>query len=319
MKLLISGYALLALTLSTQAAPEMMRAAVMVGGGVEIRQVPVPEPSPGQVRVKIHAASVNPADWKYASATDDGSQIAGRDFSGVIDAIAKDVTDWQVGDAVTGITRSGSYADYTLASVNAIAKKPDNISFEEAAGLGVAAETAWRAIVTVGGITSGQKTLIHGGAGGVGSSAVQIAVAQGAHVIATASPRNHDYLKDLGAVEVIDYNSARFEDVVSDLDHVLNTANPETTDRSMGIVKKGGILISIVGAAPQEACNKASIRCAETGRASGENLKHIVDLIEAGKYEVSIEAVLPLDEANQAWDMNKTRHTRGKIILKIID
>ena len=312
-----TGFLLILYSNMTVIAAETMRAAVYHNGGVEIRTVPVPVPQSGQVRIKVHAVSVNPVDWKMASRVSGGDRVAGRDLSGVIDAIGPSTTGWKIGDAVTGMSVSGSYAEYTIASVNAIAAKPANMSFAEAAGLGVVAETAWRAIVTVGDVKSDQKVLIHGGAGGVGSSAVQIAKAFGAYIIATASPRNHQFLRSLGVDEVIDYNTSRFEDVVSELDFVLNTANTDTGNRSIGVIREGGILVSIVGPPPAAQCAKARIRCAEPGRASGENLKYVVELANAGKYRVSIERQLPLEEANAAWELNRGGHTRGKIILNI--
>lgn len=302
-----------------EAAAETMRAAVIVDGGIEIRTVQVPEPQTGQVRIKVHAVSVNPVDWKIAAMTSGGDRIAGRDLAGIIDAIGPSATGWKIGDAVTGISASGSYAEYALASVDAIAAKPGNMSFEEAAGMGVVADTAWLAIVTVGDVKPGQKVLIHGGAGGVGSSAVQIARARGAYVIATASPRNHQFLKSIGADEVIDYNTTRFEDVVTGPDFVLNTADMDTGIRSIGVIREGGVLVSIVGPPPADLCGRAGIRCAETGRATGEMLKNVVDLANAGKFHISIDRVFPLEEANAAWDMNRGGHTRGKIILQVAD
>ena len=302
-------------TLAT--AAETMRAAVMVNGAVEIRTVPVPEPQSGQVRIRVHAVSVNPADWKIASMGGAGDRIAGRDFSGVVDASGPATSGWDPGAEVTGISASGSYAEYTLASVNSIAAKPAGMSFAEAAGMGVAADTAWRAIVTIGDVQPGQKVLIQGGAGGVGSAAVQIAKARGAHVIATASARNHEFLRSLEADKVIDYNTTRFEDVVAGLDMVLNTVNMETGNRSIGVIREGGILVSIVGPPPADLCDRAKIRCAETGRATGEMLKHVIELADTGKFRVSIERQLPLEEANAAWNMNRTGHSQGKIILVV--
>ena len=154
------------------------------------------------------------------------------------------------------------------------APKPTKMSFEEASGIPVVGETAWRAIVTVADVQKGQRVLIHGGAGGVGSSAVQIAKARGAYVIATASPRNHDFLRKLGADEVIDYNTVRFEDKVKDADVVVNTVDADTGSRSIKVVKPGGIIVSVVGPAPAEACAAAKIRCEQTGRVTGELLRH---------------------------------------------
>ena len=305
---------LFAVSTTATLAQETMRAGVITNGQVEFKTVPIPKPGAGEVRVRVHAVSVNPVDWKIADRGGDG-QIAGRDFSGVIDAVGADVMDWHPGEAVTGVTSTGTYAEFTVASGDAIAKKPASMSFAEAAGLGVVADTAWRAIDTVGQVQAGDQVLIHGGAGGVGSSAVQIAKSRGAYIIATASPRNHDFLHSLGADEVIDYNTARFEEVVDNMDYVLNTADTETTVRSIGIIREGGTLVSVVGLPPKAQCEAARIRCVETGRATGEMLKHVAELVEAGDFRVFIDEQLPLSEANTAWDMNRTGHTRGKIIL----
>ena len=307
-------------TVFTVDAAETMRAAVIVNGKTEMRNLPVPAPQQGQVRIKVHAAGVNPVDWKIAGFNRGPTeQIAGRDFSGVIDAIGPDTSGWHSGDAVIGMAAqgSGSYAEYALAAATAIAAKPINMSFEEAAGIPVVGETAWRAMVTVGDVQPGQKVLIHGGAGGVGSSAVQVARARGAYVIVTASPRNNDFLKTIGADEIIDYNTTRFEDHVKELDLVLNTVDADTGARSIGVLRPGGILISVVGPPPAAECTAAHIRCGETGRATGEMLAHVVELANAGKYHVYLDRRLPLEEANTAWDLNRAGHTRGKIVLEV--
>jgi NADPH:quinone reductase-like Zn-dependent oxidoreductase len=296
-----------------------MRAAVVKDGVIAIQSVPIPEPAAGQVRVRVRAASVNPVDWKLAARAAPGaSSTPGRDFAGVIEAVGPSAGKWKVGDAVIGIGATGSYAEYVLASVAAIAAKPAKISFAEAAGIGVAAETAWRAIVTVGNVQKGQKVLIHGGAGGVGASAVQIAKARGAYVIATASARNHAFLKSLGADETIDYNTVRFEQRLQGLDLVLNTADAETGARSVGVVKPGGMLVSVVGAPLAEPCAVAKIRCAVTGPANGQMLASVVELAAAGKFQISVDKRVPLADAAQAWEDSRSGHVRGKIILDVM-
>lgn len=299
--------------------PATMRAAVIHDGSVKIESVSVPTPGPGQVRVKVHAVGVNPVDWKRAMGGD--GKVAGRDLAGVIDSVGPSAGDWKAGDAVIGVAANGtgSYAEYALVAINALAHKPEKLSFEDAASLPVVGETAYRALVVVGDVKEGQRVLIHGGAGGVGSMAVQLAKARGAHVIATASARNHEFLKSLGADETIDYNTTRFEDAVKaqSVDFVLNTANAETNERSIGVVKPGGILVSIVGAPPAEACKAAGIRGAVTGLVSGEMLPHVVKLVDDGKLRVQVEQRLPLAEAAKAWEQSRTGHTRGKIILVV--
>jgi NADPH:quinone reductase-like Zn-dependent oxidoreductase len=296
-----------------------MRAVVIgEGGSLKIEQVAKPEPKAGEIRVKVRAASVNPVDWKIGMRADPAARLVpGRDLSGVVDAVGPDTEGFKVGDAVIAIAPGGSYAEYAVMPAKIAAPKPTKMSFEEAAGIGVVGETAYRAIVTVANVQKGQRVLIHGGAGGVGSSAVQIAKARGAHVIATASPRNHDFLRQLGADEVIDYNTTKFEDEVKDADVVVNTVDLDTGTRSTKVVKPGGIIVSVVGPTPAEPCAAAKIRCEQTGRVTGELLRQVVDLANAGKFAISIEQQLTLADAAKAWESNRAGHTRGKIVLTV--
>jgi NADPH:quinone reductase-like Zn-dependent oxidoreductase len=296
---------------------ELMQAGVVSGTGVQVRSVAIPEPGADEVRIRVRAASVNPVDWKLAARGSAEGHIAGRDLAGVIDALGPGVSGWKVGDAVIAVASSGSYAQYAVASVHAIAAKPARWSFNEAAGLPVVGETAWRAMVTVANVQRGQRVLVQGGAGGVGSMAVQIAHDRGAEVSATASASNAEFLRSLGAGEVIDYHSARFEERLHDVDVVLNTVDPDIGLRSMKVIRPGGILVSVVGVPPADACAAAHIRCAITGSVTGQMLPNLVELANAGKLHMSVERVLPLSDAAQAWELNRAGHTRGKIILQI--
>ena len=300
------------------AASGMMKAGVVSEGTVKLESIAIPEPAAGQVRIRVIAASVNPVDWKLAGRAAPGSKtIAGRDVAGLIDKVGEGVTKWKPGDAVVGLAPTGGYAEFAIASADAVAAKPTKMSFDEASGIPVVAETAYRALITVGDVQKGQRVLIHGAAGGVGSSAVQIAKAKGAYVIGTASARNHDFLKSLGADETIDYTTTRFEDKVKSVDLVLNTANAETNTRSVAVVKKGGKLVSVVGAPPADACAAAGITCGGIGSVNGQMLPAIVELANAGKFRVNIEQKLPLADAAKAWELNRTGHTRGKIVLEV--
>jgi NADPH:quinone reductase-like Zn-dependent oxidoreductase len=300
------------------AATETMRAAVAVDGAVHVESVPKPEPQTGQVRIHVRAASVNPVDWKLALRASSGSRsIPGRDLSGIIDAVGPEADRWRAGDAVIAVATGGAYAEFALASVRAVASKPTNMSFAEAAGIPVVGETAWRAIVTVGGVQRGQRVLIQGGAGGVGSSAVQVAKARGAFVIATASPNHSDFVKSLGADEIIDYHSERFEDRLKSLDMVLNTVDTETGTRSMRVIRPGGILVSVVGPAAAEECASAHIRCAVTGSVTGELLAPVVELANADKFRVRIDQQLTLDDVAKAWQLSREGHIAGKIVLEV--
>lgn len=316
-------YSLLALMVcqslaSLACAADNMQAVVIVDGKPRMQTVAKPEPQAGQVRIKVRAVSVNPVDWKIADHAPPGSHlIAGRDFSGVIDAVGAAAGQWRPGQAVIAVATGGSYAEYALAAASAVALKPARMSFEEAAGIPVVGETAWRSLVVVADLKAGQRVLIHGGAGGVGSSAVQVAKAKGAYVIATASPSHNALLRTLGADEVIDYHTVRFEDAVKNVDVVLNTVDADTNTRSIAVVKPGGILVSVVGPPAPEACAAAKIRCAIPGPVNGEMLGFLSDLAAQGKFHIDIEERLPWSDAARAWEMNRKGHTGGKIILEV--
>jgi NADPH:quinone reductase-like Zn-dependent oxidoreductase len=295
-----------------------MQAVVIVDGKPQMQTAAKPEPQAGQVRIKVRAVSVNPVDWKIADHAPPGSHlIAGRDFSGVIDAVGTSAGQWHAGQAVIAVATGGSYAEYALAAASAVALKPARMSFEEAAGIPVVGETAWRSLVVVANVQPGQRVLIHGGAGGVGSAAVQVAKAKGAYVIATASPSHNALLRALGADELIDYHTVRFEDKVKNVDVVLNTVDADTNTRSIAVVKPGGILVSVVGPPAPEACAAAKIRCAIPGPVNGEMLGFLSDLAAQGKFHINIEAHLPWSDAGSAWETNRKGHTAGKIILEV--
>ncbi|HEY6455841.1 MAG TPA: NADP-dependent oxidoreductase [Steroidobacteraceae bacterium] len=319
MKYLPLAVLLLLLAQPTAWAAQTMRAVVVTDGKLQVQNVPMPVPQSGQVRIRVRAASVNPVDWKLAERAAPGSHsIPGRDLAGIIDAVGPDAGAWHTGQSVIAIATGGAYAQYALASVRAVALKPVHMSFAEAAGIPVVGETGWRAIVTVANVQAGQRVLIDGGAGGVGSSAVQVAKARGAYVIATASPRHDALLRSLGADEVIDYHSAHFADSLRNLDVVLNTVNADTGIRSIGAIKPGGVLVSVVGVPPPAAqCAAAGIRCAITGPVTGEFLGKLTGLADHGQFRINIDQRLPLAEAAKAWELNRRGHTGGKIILEV--
>ncbi len=318
MKSLLFTLLMCALAHSSARAANTMHAMVVTDGKLHADRLPMPQPQAGQVRIRVRAASVNPVDWKLAEHAAPGlSSIPGRDLAGIIDAVGPDAGAWHKGQAVIAIATGGAYAEYTLASIHALALKPSHMSFDEAAGIPVVGETAWRAMVTVGNLQPGQRVLIHGGAGGVGSSAVQIAKARGARVIATASPSHNALLRSLGADEIIDYHSVRFEESLKDLDVVLNTVDAETTLRSIAVVKPGGMLVSVAGGVPTAQCEAAHIRCAVTGSVTGEFLGELSELANHDHFRVSIEQRLPLADAAKAWELNRSGHTGGKIILEV--
>jgi NADPH:quinone reductase-like Zn-dependent oxidoreductase len=280
----------------------------------------VPKPGRDEVLIKVRAAGVNPVDWKVASAR--VGQVPGTDAAGVIDKLGEGVTGWQVGEQVLGFARgSGSYAEYAVIPVDGLARKPKSMTFEQAAGVPIAGETAYRALHESGGIRSSDVVLIHGGAGGVGSAAVQIAKAAGAHVIATASANNLEFLKQMGADQAIDYQAEPFERVVKKIDLVLNTANPETSARSIGVIVEGGRLVSIVGTPDAAACAAAKIRCTRpdrtTGASNAELLARVGELADAGKFKVYVDTVYSMADAGRAWEKSRGSHARGKLIIQV--
>ena len=311
----------LLLSQRADAAPDKMLAAeVGEGGRLSVQTRPVPQPQAGEVLIKVRAAGVNPVDWKGAMRR--LGMVPGVDVSGTIDTLGEGVTGWKVGDPVLGFARrSGSYAEYAVIPITSLAHKPRSMTFEEAAGLPVAGETAYRALHEAGEIARGQTVLIHGAAGGVGSAAVQIARAAGARVIGTASPNNHEFLRSIGVEQVIDYRSQRFEDLVKNVDLVLNTADANTNARSIGVVREGGVLVSIIGPANSDACAAAKIRCARPDRDNGaptaELLARVVELAEAGKFKVFVDETYSLEDASKAWDKNRAGHARGKLIIQV--
>jgi NADPH:quinone reductase-like Zn-dependent oxidoreductase len=295
-----------------------MQAAVVADGKLVLGSKPVPEPAAGQVRIKVRAAAFNPVDRRYRERE---GEIPGFDTSGVVDAVGPGVSTWKRGDEVIAKAPGGSYAQYVVAAIDEVAKKPKAMSFEEAAGIPVVGETAYRALVEVANLQAKQRVLIHGASGGVGSAAVQIAKSRGAHVIAIASARNHEYLRSIGADEVIDYNTVRFEDRVKDADVVLNTVDQDTGVRSLQVLKPDGILVSIVGGTPADLCRAKNVRCTGLDRSKGakdsELLMKVSELVDAGKYQVNIDRTFALADAQQAWDLGMQKHTRGKLVIVI--
>jgi NADPH:quinone reductase-like Zn-dependent oxidoreductase len=292
------------------------------GGNEALRYEDVPRPAPkaGEVLVKVQASSVNPADHKMAAGLFGPLPLPltlGLDFSGTVEALGAGLTKWKIGDAVFG-TSLGSFAEYRVSPQDQLAAKPAGLDHLKAATLPVAALTAWKALFATARLQPGQKVLIHGGAGGVGGYAVQLAKDKGLIVAATASARNQGYLKELGADVPIDYASTRFEEVVKDADAVLDTQGGEIQSRSFRALKKGGILVSIVQPPSQEEAARHGAR-AEIIRNDMDPgaLEYIAGLAVSGKLRIETAATLPLAEIGKAFELNKTGHTRGKIALRI--
>src|SRR6266481_4397619 len=309
----------------------MMRAVVAHEYGapelLKLEQVQRPEPKEDEALVRVIASGVNPADpltlsGKYAK--EFGTHlplIPGYDIAGIVQKTGAQITKIKVGDAVYGYpTFGGGWADYVTVKEWEVAAKPKSLNFAEAAAVPMGASTAWQSLVDVAKLQHGQTILIHGGSGGVGSFAVQIAKARGAHVIATASTSNQDLLKQLGADVAVDYTKTKFEDVAKDVDAVLDPVGKETLARSYGVVKKGGIVMSLVARPDPIELKKREIRgTGISSHADAKDLAEIARLIDAGKIKPIVTEVLPLTDAVKAQQQAATHHTRGKVVLKVAD
>jgi len=294
---------------------------------LKFEEVPRPEPKENEALVRVIASGVNPADpltlsGKYAR--EFGTHlplIPGYDIAGIVEKTGVNVTKLKAGDAVYGYpTFGGGWAEYVTVTEGEVAAKPASLNFVEAAAVPMGALTAWQALVDVAKLQPGQTILIHGGSGGVGSFAVQIAKARGARVIATASTANQDLLKQLGADVAIDYTKTKFEDVAKDVDAVLDPVGKETLARCYGVVKKGGIVMSLVARPNPAELEKRGIRGAAISvHPDAEDLAEIARLIDAGKIKPIVTQVLPLSEAITAQRQAATHHTRGKLVLRIAD
>jgi NADPH:quinone reductase-like Zn-dependent oxidoreductase len=294
---------------------------------LKFEEVPRPEPKEDEALVRVIASGVNPADpltlsGKYAREW--GTHlplIPGYDIAGVVEKVGAKITTLKAGDAVYGYpTFGGGWAEFVTVKEWEVAAKPKSLSFAEAAAVPMCALTAWQALVDTAQLHAGQTILIHGGSGGVGSFAVQIAKARGAKVIATASTANQDLLKQLGADVPIDYTKTKFEDVAKDVDAVLDPVGRETLAGSYGVVKKGGIVISLVARPDPVEIEKRQIRGATVWvQPKAKDLAEIAQLIDAGKIKPVVTQVLPLSEAIAAEQQAATHHTRGKVVLRIAD
>lgn len=301
-------------------------------GGPEVlvyEDAPKPEPATGEVVVKVHATSVNPIDWKIRAGHMKGFReyplpfILGWDVSGVIESCGADVTQWKPGDEVYGrpdSARNGAYAAYIAVREGDLARKPAKLDHVHSAAIPLAGLTAWQALFDTAELRAGQKVLIQAAAGGVGHFAVQFAKLKGLYVAGTASGRNQDYLKQLGCDLPINYETNPFEDVVHDFDAVIESMGGEVRKRSWKVLKRGGMMVCLIGPPPAEEDAKVhGVRAAIIwGQMKADQLAEIADLADAGRVHSEIAAVFPLREAAQAHKMSETEHVRGKIVLQVI-
>jgi NADPH:quinone reductase-like Zn-dependent oxidoreductase len=325
-QILIILVATFALTAAVQ--PATMKAIVLhQSGGPEVlkyEDAPRPQPKDDEILIRVVAAGVNPVDVFIREGR--GNQfplIPGMDVAGVVEQAGNKVTKFKRGDAVyayLSFEEQGGYAEFAVTKQAHAALKPKSIDFEHAAAVPLAATTAWQALIEKAGLSAGQTVLIHGGSGGVGTFAVQIAKARGAKVIATASTANQDLLKQLGVNQPIDYTTTKFEDVAKDVDVVLNAVRGDTLARSYGVLKKGGIIVSITGPPDPTELEKHGIRgTGLSAHPDAKVLQELAKLIDAGKITPIVSAVIPMVDVAKAHQQIASRHTRGKIVLKVAE
>ncbi len=300
-------------------------------GGPEVlkyEDVPRPEPQQGEVLIQVRAAGVNPFDlavregWLASMIPLQLPAIAGVDVAGVVMAKGEGVTDFSIGQDVFGFMsrNSGAYAEYAAVARETIAPRPQTLDYVQAASVPLAATTAWQALFDVGGVKEGQTVLVHGGAGGVGTFAVQFAKLKGAYVLATASGQNVEYVKGLGANEVIDYATTPFETVAHDVDVVLDLVGGETLQRSWGVLKAGGMLVSLLEPPSQDVAARYGVRAVMMGaQPTTDLLKEFADLLDSGQIKTHVGKVFPLEQARQAQELKRHGHTRGKIVLEMAE
>jgi NADPH:quinone reductase-like Zn-dependent oxidoreductase len=316
-----------------QTNPAMMKAVVAHEyGGPDVlkyEDAPRPEPTDNQILVRVIAAGVNPVDGMIRSGMFVKDKkltspiIPGGDIAGIVEATGSRIAKFKKGDAIyayLSLKNNGGYAEYAVANEKEAAVKPKSISFVEAAAVPIVALTAWQALIDSAKLSAGQSVLIHGGSGGVGTFAIQIAKAHGAKVFATASTANQELLKQLGADVAIDYTKQKFDDVAKDVDVVLDSVGGDTLARSYGVVKKGGFIATLVSRLDQGELTKHAIRGESISVSpNSEELAEIGKLIDGGKIKVIVSQTMPLADAIKAQEQAATGHTRGKIVLKVAD
>ncbi|MGI5337178.1 NADP-dependent oxidoreductase [Streptomyces sp. CA-181903] len=314
--------------------PTTMRAVSQDTAGapdvLKVVEVERPTPARGEILVRVHAAGVNPTDWKTRARGEFATGVRppftlGYDVAGVVEAVGEGVTLFQAGDEVFGMPRfphpAGAYAEYVTAPARHFAPRPHGLTHIQAGALPLASLTAWQALVDTANVQPGRRVLIHAAAGGVGHLAVQIAKARGAYVIGTASAAKHELLRSLGADELIDYRTQDFTEALRGVDVVLDTLGGPNWARSLRTLRPGGMLISILppnGTFPVKEAEAAGVRAVfmlvEPDHAG---LREITSLVEDGRLHVIVDEVFPLEEAARAHTLGETGRTTGKIVLSV--
>ena len=298
-------------------------------GQFKAADLPEPEIAGKEVLVEVHAVAVNPIDWKIRAGylqdylPFDMPIVFGWDVSGVVKKVGAQVTDFIVGDGVLAradLKKPGAFAEMIAIEEAQLVKKPENVPFEEAAAIPLAGMTAWQMLFDKVDLKTGETVLIHGGAGGIGTFAVQLAKRAGAHVVTTASGSNKDFLLAMGVDEFIDYKKEDFQRVVDGVDVVVDLIGGEVLERSYKVLRQGGRLVSVAEKPDQEKAKKMGITASYlNSKIKIAQLEELVGLASTGELKVVLAEVLPftLEGVKQAHALSETRHARGKIIVKV--
>ena len=278
-------------------------------------------PQPNEVLIRVHFAGVNPIDWKMRAGFLKNYMpiqlpfIPGIDVSGTVEEVGSEVKTLKEGQPVFGVAK-GVYAEYAVALAADAAAKPDNLSFDLAATLPVGALTGWKAVEDAG-IKSGQTVVVLSAAGGVGLFAVQFARSKGARVIGTASGANLEFVKSLGGENAVDYTKGPLEAEIKEADVVIDTVGGDALEQSYGLLKKGGVLVTVAGQISEEKAKEHGLKAMRSGRGPTVNLRMIGEMVAAKTLHAEVGKVFPLAEAGAAQDLSQTRHGRGRILLRV--
>jgi NADPH:quinone reductase-like Zn-dependent oxidoreductase len=307
-----------------------MKAAIIRSFGppnvIRTEEVAMPVPQPDEVLVKVHAASVNPVDYKIRSGhyplikQDRLPLTLGRDVAGTVHQCGISARKFNLCDSVYAMLdwEHGGYAEYAIVKERDLAPKPRHLDYSEAAAVPLAAITAWQGLFDHGGLRAGQQVLIHGGAGGVGHFAIQFAKAKGAVVATTVAKDDIEFVRDLGADRAVDYNSERFEDAVHDVELVLDLVDGETQDRSWAVLKRGGTMVSTLSKPSEEKARDHSARAEHyMAQPNAAELQEITTLIDAGKVIPRVQAIFPFNDVQEAQRQLENGHVQGKIVLEL--
>ncbi len=295
----------------------------------EINDIPKPSTGKKQVLVEVHASSINPVDWKLRAGylkewmPIQFPAVLGGDYAGIVVEVGEGVSEFKLADEIYGSAiilngGSGAYAEFTAANVANSSHRPKSVSFEDAAALPLVGSSAIQALEEHIKLQSGQKILIHGGAGGIGHVAIQLAKALGAYVTTTVSSDDMQFVKDIGADEVVDYKTQKFEEIVKDYDAVFDTVGGETTNKSFKVLKKGGVIVSMLGQPNEELAKKHEVIAIGQGtETNSKHLNRLTDLIDSGKIKVKVDKIFPFEQVTEAFDYQEKNSPRGKIVLKV--